>query len=74
MSKMTHIFPAPKQAKFMREYLLSDMCSDLEILITGVMKSKYYICIRVLIFFDFWSSSKWLKNDSYSVPSFLPTD
>ena len=50
----------------MKEYLLSDICADLEILMTSGLKFEY--CIRKRIFLP---SSKWLKNNPYSVPSFL---
>ena len=34
-----------KRARLMKEYLLSDRCADLEILMTGGLKPKYIICI-----------------------------
>ena len=37
----------------MKEYLLSDRCVDLAILMTDGLKPKYYNRERILIFFDF---------------------
>ena len=51
----------------MKECLLSEECYNLEILMTGGMKPEYYIRKR----FFLKPSSKFLKNDPYSVPSFL---
>ena len=38
----------------MNEYLLSDRCDDLAILITGGLKPEYYICKRIfkILIFD----------------------
>ena len=54
----------------MREYLICDRCADLAILMTDGMKPEYYM--RRKVFLLFLPSSKWLKNEPYSVPCFLP--
>ena len=60
-----------KQARLMKEYLHYDRCAELENLTIGGLKPEYYIRKRIFIYFDFYLSSKWLKNNPYSVPSFL---
>ena len=55
----------------MKEYLLSDRCADLALLIIGGPKPEYYIHKMIIKFLDFLASSKWLKNNPYSVPIFL---
>ena len=37
----------------MKEYLLSENCADLAILMTGGPKPEYYICKKVLILIIF---------------------
>ena len=39
--------PGQKRARLMKEYILSDRCADLEILMTGGLKPKYYISKRI---------------------------
>ena len=38
-----YYFLGQKWARLMKEYLFSDICADLEILMTGGMKPEYYI-------------------------------
>ena len=54
MGKTTHIMPqAKKQTCLIEEYILSDRCEDLEILMTGGLKPEYYNCERIFKCFDF---------------------
>ena len=45
--------PVPKRARLMKEYLLSDGCADLEILMTDGLKPEFYIRKRILKIFEF---------------------
>ena len=40
--------PGQKLVRLMKEYLLSDRCADMEILMTGELKPEYCICKRIL--------------------------
>ena len=52
---MTHIMSqAKKWARSMKEYLLTDKCADLVILMTDIMKPKFYICKRILNVLNFF--------------------
>ena len=45
---MTHIMsPGQKQARLMKEYILSHRWADLENLVTGGLKPEFYIRKRV---------------------------
>ena len=43
--------PGQKWVRLMKEYLLSDRCADLAILMTGGMKPEYYNRERISYFF-----------------------
>ena len=42
--------PGQKWTHWMKEYLLSDRCADLAVIITGGMKPEFYIRKRIISF------------------------
>ena len=70
--KTTHIMSQAKNGRGSWRNIssLTDVLI-LPILMAGGLKPEYYICKRIFFNFNFWPSSKQLKNDPYRLPPFL---